>query len=481
MKINMIFLTTLAVVAISCSFGGQGQFQEQYVTPSAGYSTPAPSTSQSPLQYSQFYTTPFGPAPTNPIGAPQLIDITGYIPSTLYIGEQMQAVPYSQYRSNPAYTGANSLWIKGSTAWTQYALVPLGSTLSLLAISPTGGNGLLTFADSNGQTYNQNYFFYHDSLLSFYASTIGRHTLSFAINGQSSNQVVIDVAAGAYNQPSNYPSYTNYPIYYPRYYYPWNYYPLYYYPLYYSCGSGYHLENGACVPNQPQCGAGYHLENGACVPNQVQCKAGSLLENGSCVPNQVQCKAGSHPENGACVPNQVQCKAGSHPENGACVPNQVQCKAGSHPENGACVPNQVQCGAGYHLEKGVCVPNQASTIEIPGANQGRVIGRGNQGGISNTAPIQISNKVNVPVSTSHVNAPMPPQKQPNEPIASSNQVKISVPPSNHVNIPVPTSYHVNMPVPTSYHVNVPMTTPSTVHVPQTKRLQNQKGNITSRI
>ncbi len=111
----------------------------------------------------------------------------------------MQPVPYSQYQSSPAYTGANSLWIKGSTAWTQYAEVPQGATLSLFAISPTGGSGSLTFVDSDGQIYSHNYIFYPNSLSTFYAGTIGRHTLSFAINGQSSNQVVIDVVL---NTPS---------------------------------------------------------------------------------------------------------------------------------------------------------------------------------------------------------------------------------------------------------------------------------------
>jgi hypothetical protein len=130
----------------------------------------------------------------------------------------MQSVPYAQYRSSPAYTGANFLWIKGATAWTQYAVAPQGATLSLFAISPIGGSGSLA---SDGQTYSNNYVFYPNSLLTFYAGTIGRHTLSFAINDQSSNQVVIDVVGGTYTQPSNNPK--NYPGYYPAHYYPWDY------------------------------------------------------------------------------------------------------------------------------------------------------------------------------------------------------------------------------------------------------------------
>ncbi len=230
-------MALLAIIVIVCLFGVQGQFQEQYVTSSSGYSTIAPSTTQNPLQYSQFYTMT-ETAPSNPIGAPQQFEIAGNMPSTVYLGEQMQPVPYSQYQSSPAYTGANFLWIKGATAWTQYAAVPQGATVSLFAISPTGGSGSLTFVDSDGQTYSHNYIFYPNSLLTFYASTIGRHTLSFAINGLSSNQVVIDVVGGTYTQPSNNPWY--YPGYYPSNYYtsgyypsnhyPWDYYPGYYVP-----------------------------------------------------------------------------------------------------------------------------------------------------------------------------------------------------------------------------------------------------------
>jgi hypothetical protein len=219
MKIYRLFSTFLAIIVIACLFGVQGQFQEQYVTPSSGYSTTTSSSAQNPLQYTQFYTTAPGSAPSNPIGAPQQFEIAGNMPSTVYLGEQMQPVPYSQYQSYPIYAQANSLWIKGATAWTQYAAVPQGATLSLYAISPTEGSGALTFVNSDGQTYSHNYIFYPNSLLTFYADTIGRHILSFAVNGQSSNQVVIDVI-GTYTQPSNYPDY----------------YPGYYYPEYYVRG-----------------------------------------------------------------------------------------------------------------------------------------------------------------------------------------------------------------------------------------------------
>jgi hypothetical protein len=197
MKMHRLFQALLALILLACVSGVQGQFQAQNVTPSIAQSTAAPTNSQNPSQFSEFYTMVPEPASSDPIGAPQQFSIGGSTPTTLYFGEQMQSMPYPQYQSNPAYTGANSLWIKGSTNWAQYAAVPQGATVSLFAISPTGGSGTLTFVDSGGQTYSHNYYFYPNSLFTFKASTIGRNTLVFAINGQSSNQVVIDVVGNA--------------------------------------------------------------------------------------------------------------------------------------------------------------------------------------------------------------------------------------------------------------------------------------------
>jgi hypothetical protein len=228
MKNHRIFLTSLAIVVMACLFGGHGQFQEQYVTPSSGYSAIAQSAAQDPISFSQFYVMTPGPAPNSPIGAPQPFEIAGNVPSTLYLGEQMYPVPYSQYQSDPVPAGANSLWVKGITNWTQYAAIPQGATVALLAVSPTGGNGTLNYVDSSGQTYSHNYFFYPISLLNFYADTIGRHMLSTDINGQSSNQVVIDVV-GTYKAPAYYDPSSYYAWYYPDY---WDY---YYYCDYPSC------------------------------------------------------------------------------------------------------------------------------------------------------------------------------------------------------------------------------------------------------
>jgi hypothetical protein len=116
----------------------------------------------------------------------------------------MQAVPYSQYKTYPTYTGGNSLWIQGATSWTQYAQVPQGSSLSLLAISSTGGNGYLYEINPSGiLSKNSFYFFPGNNQIDFYADSIGQHILLFVIDNQVSNSVVIDVVP--YVPPYQYP------------------------------------------------------------------------------------------------------------------------------------------------------------------------------------------------------------------------------------------------------------------------------------
>ena len=61
----------------------------------------------------------------------------------LYFGSTQKAVPYAQYQTYALSTGTNSLWISGATSWTQYAMVPLGSMLNMVTMSPAGGYGYL--------------------------------------------------------------------------------------------------------------------------------------------------------------------------------------------------------------------------------------------------------------------------------------------------------------------------------------------------
>ena len=165
------------------------------------------------------------------IGASVPFDITGKTPSNVYVGSQNQAMPYAQYMSSPN-AGANTLWIQGATNWTQYVTVPQGATVTLIAISPAGGKGFLDEI-ADGLMYNFDQTFYPSSQITFYANTVGLHTLYFMLNGQPSNQVTIYVTGTTSYQPLYYPYQYYYPGYYSGYY--QDYYPGYsgYYPRYY--------------------------------------------------------------------------------------------------------------------------------------------------------------------------------------------------------------------------------------------------------
>jgi hypothetical protein len=159
--------------------------------------------------YSQYYWSYKGSAPKKHIDSPKKHVIADSLPSTVYFSYQMQAVPYTQYQKTAAYSGGNSLWILGSSSWSQYAKVPQGSGLSLLATSSKGGNGYLYEITPDGKLSKESLsFFPGSSQIDFYADKIGPHILLFLIGGQVSNAIVIDVT-NAY--PSAYPTTTSYP------------------------------------------------------------------------------------------------------------------------------------------------------------------------------------------------------------------------------------------------------------------------------
>jgi hypothetical protein len=162
-----------------------------------------PSSSASDQIYSQYYSIYNGPVSKKHIEAPKKHDIKDEIPTTVYFSYQMQAMPYTQYQTYATYTGGNSLWIQGATSWTQYAKVPQGSGLSLLATSSTGGNGYLYEINPAGTLAKNLFnFFPGDNQIDFFADTVGQHILLFVIGGQVSNSIVIDVVP--YTQPYQY-------------------------------------------------------------------------------------------------------------------------------------------------------------------------------------------------------------------------------------------------------------------------------------
>ncbi len=169
----------------------------QIINPSAGQNQ----NQNAVLKYSQYYKiTP--QAPNKPLTSPTQYQLSQE-PTTLYFGGSgsQKAVSYSQYQSYAMYTGQNSLWIQGPSSWTQYAAVPQGSSLSLLATTPSEGYGYLYEIYPDGTLDKEGYYFYPYDQIGFYADQVGEHLLMFVINGQPSNVVVIDVVAYQPPQP----------------------------------------------------------------------------------------------------------------------------------------------------------------------------------------------------------------------------------------------------------------------------------------
>jgi hypothetical protein len=162
---------------------------------------PPQDISQISLQYSQYYQIEPG---GQPAGA-ERFSISGQEPKMLYVGPEQKSLSYSQYQTYATATGGNALWIQGTGSWTQYAQVPLGSSLSLIATTPSGGGGYLYEIYPSGELDKNYYYFYPYTRIGFYADTIGQHILLFVVNNQASNAVVVDVT-GYYPGPAPTPS-----------------------------------------------------------------------------------------------------------------------------------------------------------------------------------------------------------------------------------------------------------------------------------
>jgi hypothetical protein len=146
--------------------------------------------------FSQYFWMPTWTGQRKHIEIPRRHLIAEEVPRKVYFNDQMQAVPYPQYQSTAGYTGGSSLWIQGSSNWSQYAMVPPGAGLSLLAVSASGGNGYLYEIMPDGNLSKESfYFFPGSSQINFYAEAPGLHILLFVIGSQASNAVVVDVKA----------------------------------------------------------------------------------------------------------------------------------------------------------------------------------------------------------------------------------------------------------------------------------------------
>lgn len=163
------------------------------------------------LPYAQYYSLVPGAAPSTPITAPVSFSIQGQEPVNVYVAGQQLPIPYTQYQAYAANLGVNTLWIQGTDSWAQYAQVPLGSSLSLIAVDANPGNGYLYEVYPDGRTSTSQYYFDTYSLIGFYADRVGRHMLFFVIGNGVSNGIIIDVVGyqpGAYPQQPAQPQMT---------------------------------------------------------------------------------------------------------------------------------------------------------------------------------------------------------------------------------------------------------------------------------
>jgi len=98
-------------------------------------------SSDSLMKYQEFYSFDQG---TQPQGLVQF-DINRAKPTYLIINGQSQ--PY-----NPSYVPINSLWIQGTTSWTQYIQCPLNARFKLLAFSQGGPATMVEDYSTGDQT-----------------------------------------------------------------------------------------------------------------------------------------------------------------------------------------------------------------------------------------------------------------------------------------------------------------------------------------
>jgi hypothetical protein len=152
-------------------------------------STSLLNTSECPyLQYMQYYVMPEGAVPITQISDPTKIDTPGIVP---VLNSLKKKAISAQQGAN--ISDENTLWIQGQTDYSQYIIVPKRSIVTLISISPKGGNGILNEISPGGSMRDFAFNFYPQSQLAFYAETIGKYILFTVVDGEVSNSVEIDV------------------------------------------------------------------------------------------------------------------------------------------------------------------------------------------------------------------------------------------------------------------------------------------------
>jgi hypothetical protein len=153
------------------------------------------------IPYREYYKTTVAPTMfvmSDAVSSPVKYDISGQMPAGVYY-RNGQWLPYATYAASQL-TRSNDLWISGQTNWTQYAAIPVGSSLQLLANVPSGGVGSffkLIQTNAVSTDYRTAQFNPGYSSMSFIAGQTGRHMLYFVVNNQPSNLVIVDVFSQA--------------------------------------------------------------------------------------------------------------------------------------------------------------------------------------------------------------------------------------------------------------------------------------------
>jgi len=157
-----------------------------------------PVASSTFIPYREYYKTTLTPVASGIVSSPMQYDLTGQTPNGVYY-RNGQWLPFTTYSSS-RFTQSNDLWISGQTNWTQYAVIPLGASLQLLANVPAGGTaGFFEVIANNAvkTEYKTIQFNPGYSSMSFLAGQTGRYMFYFVVNNQPSNLVIVDVLAQA--------------------------------------------------------------------------------------------------------------------------------------------------------------------------------------------------------------------------------------------------------------------------------------------
>jgi hypothetical protein len=144
--------------------------------------------------YREYYTTPVTSQVGGGVSSPVQLAATSKTPYAVYYGNG-KGLPYSQYASSVS-AGTNDLWISGATNWTQYAAIPLGASLKLVANVSTSGMGgfyEVVQAETVETVYKTYTFNTGQNAMDFKAERTGRHMLYFVVNSLPSNVVIVDV------------------------------------------------------------------------------------------------------------------------------------------------------------------------------------------------------------------------------------------------------------------------------------------------